>query len=201
MQKLTFNKILNHWRTVCTHRKWVRHYCFLAGLYRQGLTHDLSKYNPIEFLESARYWTGTNSPIENAKREQGYSRAWLHHRGRNPHHWAYWADNFSEGLTVYPMPKKDFIEMVCDFLGAGHAYSKEEFTYKKELEWWKKAREGDCKAMNEKNKFMLDIIFSDLEYAERNPLNINMDSPEQIIASGYFGLVWEANSKNVEEDY
>jgi hypothetical protein len=48
---------------------------------------------------------------------------------------------------------------------------------------------------------MLDIIFRDLEYAERNPLNISMDTPEQIISSGYLGLVWEANNKNVEEDY
>ena len=47
---------------------------------------------------------------------------------------------------------------------------------------------------------MLDIIFSDLEYAERNPLNIDMETPEQIIASGYFGMVWEANNKNVEEN-
>ncbi len=200
LPKIKLKNVWLHLRKIQTHRKWVRHYCFLAGIPWRGLTHDLSKYSPIEFWESARFYVGTSSPINEAKKAQGYSRAWLHHRGRNRHHWAYWADNFSEELTVYPMPKKDFIEMVCDFLGAGRAYSKEEFTYKKELEWWKKAREGDCKAMNEKNKFMLDIIFSDLEYAERNPLNINMDRPEQIIASGYFGLVWEANSKNVEED-
>lgn len=191
MQKLTFNKILNHWRTVCTHRKWVRHYCFLAGLYRQGLTHDLSKYNPIEFLESARYWTGTNSPIENAKREQGYSRAWLHHRGRNPHHWAYWADNFSEGLIVHPMPMNDFVEMICDFLAAGRAYKGKEFTYQGEYEWWKKERENGCKAMNKKNKIMCDIIFSDFSAAEKLPYT---PSPEKLIKNGYIQNVWRANS-------
>lgn len=200
LPKIKLKNIWLHLRKIQTHRKWVRHYCFLAGIHWRGLTHDLSKYSPAEFWESVRFYVGTSSPINEAKKVQGYSRAWLHHRGRNRHHWAYWADNFSEGLTVYSMPKKDFIEMVCDFLGAGHAYSEKEFTYKKELEWWKRAREGDCKAMSERNKIMLDIIFRDLEYAERNPLNISMDTPEQIIASGYLGLVWEANNKSVEED-
>lgn len=198
MQKLTFNKILNHWRTVRTHRKWVRYYCFLAGIPWRGLTHDLSKYSPTEFLESARYWTGTNSPIENAKHEQGYSRAWLHHRGRNPHHWAYWADNFSEGLTIYSMPMNDFVEMICDFLAAGRAYSGVAFSYTRERTWWLTERKNGCKAMNEKNKKMLDIIFSDLEIAE-NPMLAGLtrkeiNTPEQLIKSGYLQEVWRANS-------
>ena len=198
MNKLTFKQIFNHLRTVQTHRKWVRHYCFLAGIPWRGLTHDLSKYNPIEFIESARYWTGTNSPIENAKREQGYSRAWLHHRGRNPHHWAYWADNFSEGLTIYPMPMNDFVEMVCDFLGAGRAYRGSAFSYTGERTWWIKERENGCKAMNEENKKMLDIIFSDLEIAE-NPMLAKLDrtqvkTSEQLIRSGYIQEIWRANT-------
>lgn len=198
MQKLTLNKILNHWRTVRTHRKWVRRYCFLAGLPWRGLVHDWSKYSPTEFLESARYWTGTNSPIENAKREQGYSRAWLHHRGRNPHHWAYWADNFSEGLIVYPMPMNDFVEMVCDFLAAGRAYKGIAFSYTGERTWWLKERNNGCKVMNEKNKKMLDIIFADLEIAE-NPMLAGLtrkeiNTPEQLIKNGYIQEIWRANS-------
>ena len=195
--KLTFSKLLNHWRTVRTHRKWARYYCFLAGIPWRGFTHDLSKYSPTEFIESARYWTGTNSPIENAKREQGYSRAWLHHRGRNPHHWAYWADNFSEGLTVVLMPEKDFVEMVCDFLAAGRAYKGNLFTYTGERAWWLKEKYDGCKAMNPKNKIMLDIIFSDLEIAE-NPMLIHSTrnticTPEQLIKSGYIQKVYRAN--------
>lgn len=198
--KLTFKNIIKHWKKIHLHRKWVRHYCFLAGIPWRGITHDLSKYNPIEFFESARYYVGTSSPIDEAKRVQGYSRAWLHHRGRNKHHWAYWADNFSEGMQVYPMPKKDFVEMVCDFLGAGQAYSTDKFSFAKERQWWLKEREGGCKAMNEKNKIMLDIIFSDLEKAE-NPSLIGANekfrdlipTPKQLIKSGYIQYVWEAN--------
>ena len=135
--------------------------------------------------------------IEEAKREKGYSLAWLHHRGRNPHHWAYWADNFSEGLTIYPMPKDDFVEMVCDFLAAGRAYQGENFSYSSERTWWLKEREGGCSGMNPINKQMLDIIFSDLEYAENHllagcPTSLITMNPEQLIKTGYFQEVWSS---------
>lgn len=197
--KLTLHNILGHWKTIRTHRKWVRHYCRLAGIRWRGWKHDLSKYSPTEFFESARYWTGTGSPINVAKKTQGYSRAWLHHRGRNPHHWAYWADNFSEGMVVYPMPRDDFVEMVCDFLAAGRAYNGIYFTYGGEHAWWLKDRERGNSGMNPKNKLMLDIIFSDLAYAENHmlqgcPTSLCTMSPEDLIKTGYIQEIWRANS-------
>lgn len=197
--KITFKNIMGHWKTVRTHRKWARKYCSLAGLRWRGLKHDLSKYSPKEFLESARFWTGKDSPINAAKRFYGKSQAWLHHKGRNSHHWAYWTDNFSEGMTVYPMPRDDFVEMVCDFLAAGRAYMRENFSYSGERVWWLKDREGGNKAMNEKNKIMLDIIFSDLEYAENHmldgcPTSLLTSTPESLIKSGYLQEVWRANA-------
>ena len=192
--KLTFKKMFGHLCTIQTHRKWVRHYCFLAGIPWRGLIHDLSKYSPTEFFESARYWTGTTSPITEAKKINGFSRAWLHHRGRNPHHWAYWTDNYSEGMITYCMPEKYFIEMVCDFLAAGRAYSKNNFTYLKEYKWWQKDRDNGCKAMNQKNKIMLDIIFSDLAAAENNcQYHNSFMTPEQLLKSNYLHDVYEAN--------
>lgn len=199
MPTLTFKKMWNHLRTIQTHRKWVRRYCRWAGIPWRGLVHDLSKYSPTEFFESARYWTGVSSPIEEAKKDKGFSKAWLHHRGRNPHHWAYWADNYSEGLTIYPMPKNDFVEMVCDFLAAGQAYKKSQFSYTGERTWWIKESQKGCKAMNEKNKHMLDIIFADLEAAE-NPMLRHLDrtkykisTPVDLIKQGYIQSIWEAN--------
>lgn len=203
--KLTFKKIFGHWKTIRTHRKWVRKYCTVAGIRWRGLKHDLSKYSPTEFFESARFWTGTGSPINEAKKINGYSRAWLHHRGRNTHHWAYWADNFSEGMTVYPMPRDDFVEMVCDFLAAGRAYMNDSFSYSAERAWWLKDRNGGNKAMNEKNKTMLDIIFSDLEYAENHmlsgcPTSLITSTPESLIKSGYIQEIWRANTYELDKD-
>lgn len=196
--KITWQKFLGHWRTVRLHRKWARYYCRIAGIRWRGLKHDLSKYSPTEFWESVRYWTGTHSPIDEAKKQQGYSRAWLHHRGRNTHHWAYWADNFSEGFIIHPMPKDDFVEMVCDFLAAGRAYQGDIFTYSKERAWWLKERNGGARAMNPENKRMLDIIFSDLEYAENHmlsgcPTSLITMAPEDLIKTGYLQEIWRAN--------
>lgn len=197
--KLTFGKIFGHWKTIRTHRKWVHRYCRMAGIGWRGITHDLSKYSPTEFWESARYWDGESSPINKAKKAQGYSRAWLHHRGRNTHHWAYWADNFSEGTVIYPMPKDDFVEMVCDFLAAGRTYMGDTFSYTREYTWWLEERDNGSRAMNEKNKHMLDIIFSDLEFAENHllrgcPTSLCTSTPESLIKSGYIQEIWRANS-------
>lgn len=60
--------------------------------------------------------------------------AWLHHKGRNKRHWAYWMDDFSDGGRNILMPYKHWAEMICDFLGAGRAYYGKDFTYEKEFE-------------------------------------------------------------------
>ena len=193
--KLTISKILNHWRTVRAHRRWVRYYCFMAGIPWRGLIHDLSKYSPIEFIESARYWVGTSSPINEAKKLQGISYAWMHHKGKNTHHYEYWMDNFDDGGIARLMPRNDFVELVCDYLGAARAYMGSNFSYTSERTWWIKKREH-C-AMNEKNKKMLDIIFSDLEIAENpmliNSLRSNIKTPEQLLKSGYLQEIYERN--------
>lgn len=146
---ITFSKIAGHFRTIHTHRKWVRYFCFQMGLYKQGILHDLSKYSPTEFWESVKYFSGTSSPINAAKRDKGYSDAWFHHRGRNKHHWAFWMDEFSFGGIPVPMPHKYVLELIADYLGANAAYSgiksKKELTadfYKKEYEWWLKDKDN-----------------------------------------------------------
>ena len=88
----------------------------------------------------------------------------------------------------------DFIELVCDFLGAAHAYTQNNFSYTNELEWWNKDKEKGNKGMNPINKKMLDIIFSDLAYAENHPV-ATQTTPEKLIKSGYLQEVWEANNE------
>ena len=157
-----------HFRKIQTHRKWVRHYCFGIGLYKQGLLHDLSKYSPTEFFESVKYYQGTSSPIDASKAANGYSMAWFHHRGRNLHHHVMWIDNFDEtGGTPILMPYKYFTEMICDYLAAGRAYMGDTFTFAAENEWWKKKRAKGL-AMPEKQMKMIDFIFKQLAEKEES---------------------------------
>ena len=123
-----------HLKTVLTHKYWVFRYAFTAGIPVRGLLHDLSKFSPAEWGESIRYYTGKRSPIRDARAENGYSLTWIHHRGRNRHHFEYWLDNRADGgLTVVPMPFFCALELICDRLGAGRAYRKKNFTLEEQV--------------------------------------------------------------------
>ena len=128
--------ILGHLKTVLKHKWWVFRYCYMFGITWRGIVHDLSKFSPTEFFESVKYYSGTRSPIDACKEDKGYSKAWLHHKGRNKHHYEYWQDNFDNGGTPLQMPFKESVEMLCDYLGAARAYMGDSFTYQKEIDWW-----------------------------------------------------------------
>ena len=83
---------IKHFLTITKHRHVVIYHCFKAGILWQGLRHDLSKYSPTEFREGAKFFLGDRSPTEAERREYGYSKAWMHHKGRNRHHFEYWTD-------------------------------------------------------------------------------------------------------------
>ncbi len=120
-------RLLKHLHTVNKHRFLVMRLCFKLGLYWQGITHDLSKYSFIEFFTSVKYFTGTKSPIDKELKEKGYSDCWLHHKGRNKHHWQYWTD-FYRGQVIYiEMPLKYIKEMVADRIAACMVYQKEAY--------------------------------------------------------------------------
>ena len=83
---------LGHFITITNHKLLVMKSCFKVGLYKQGLLHDLSKYNPVEFFAGIKYYNGSISPNGIQKKQEGLSEAWLHHKGRNKHHFEYWID-------------------------------------------------------------------------------------------------------------
>ena len=118
-------KTLQHLQTINHHKYLVMKECFKVGLYRQGLLHDLSKYSPTEFLVGCRYYQGNRSP-NNAEREAtGYSKAWLHHKGRNKHHYEYWIDysvDPGEGIIGLKMPLQYVVEMFMDRIAASKTY-------------------------------------------------------------------------------
>ena len=114
-------KALQHLQTINHHKYLVMKECFEVGLYKQGLLHDMSKYSPTEFLVGCRYYQGNRSP-NNAEREAtGYSWAWLHHKGRNKHHYEYWIDYSvipGEGMVGLKMPLRYVVEMFMDRIAA-----------------------------------------------------------------------------------
>lgn len=120
-------KILGHLKTITAHKILVGKLCFRCHLYRQGLTHDLSKYSYIELKTGFKYYTGKASPIDGEKRDKGYSLCWLHHKGRNRHHWEYWLDDGPEHVIAQKMPYKYAIEMFCDGVAASMIYQKADY--------------------------------------------------------------------------
>lgn len=105
-------------------------HCFLAGIPVQGLFHDLSKYSPIEFFTGVKYYQGTRSPNVAERLDIGFSRAWMHHKGRNKHHFEYWFDTNGYSPVQIPveMPFKYVIEMFCDRVGASKVYKGKDYT-------------------------------------------------------------------------
>lgn len=166
------NKFFGHLKTVCTHKMWVFYYCWKVGITWRGIKHDMSKFSPVEFFESVRYYQGNRSPIEACKEANGVSKAWMHHKGRNSHHYEYWQDNFDRGGVAVQMPLYDAIEMLCDYLGAGRAYQGKNFTYIKELEWWKNKRSKPL-AMHPQTKKFVDLTLVELVQKGNAALDIN----------------------------
>ena len=119
-----------HFKTITRHRHLVMLHCFKAGIPLQGLKHDLSKYSPTEFLVGVKYFNGSKSPNVADRQENGYSSAWLHHKGRNKHHFEYWFDNDVATQSIVPveMPINYVIEMVCDRMAACKVYKGDAYT-------------------------------------------------------------------------
>ena len=119
-------------------------YCFRIGLYKQGLLHDLSKYEPVEFLVGCKYYQGDRSP-NNAEREAtGISRSWLHHKGRNKHHFEYWVDYVPGDehiINGVPMPRKYVAEMVMDRISASRNYLGDKYDHTQPLSYFLKSKE------------------------------------------------------------
>lgn len=140
--KPDLNNIIKHLNTVNRHRIYVCIHCFRAGLYWRGLVHDLSKYSAEEFITSAAHYQGTRSPNESEREEYGYSKAWIHHKGRNKHHFEYWTDYspVTRKLEPIKMPLTYVIEMFCDRVAASKIYMGTDYTDAAPLAYFEKGR-------------------------------------------------------------
>ena len=129
MNKLIMGKYIKYIRTILIHKWYVFIECYKQGIIWQGVVHDLSKYTPSEFLVGCKYYQGNRSPNNAEREDTGVSTAWLHHKGRNKHHWEYWVDwDSSNGEYILTkIPLKYMKEMYADMIGASKAYNKDKF--------------------------------------------------------------------------
>ena len=152
------NSVFNHLKIINKHKLTVMDLCFKIGLIKQGFLHDLSKYSPEEFLIGIKYYQGDRSPNAIEKLEKGYSSSWLHHKGRNKHHFEYWIDygpDEKDGLMGMKMPLKYVLEMCCDRIAASKVYSGDSYTTDVPWDYYSKRKDyidlhKDTRALLEK---------------------------------------------------
>lgn len=150
-------KAAAHFRTITKHKMLVMKECFQVGLYRQGLLHDLSKYTWTEFRVGCRYYQGNQSPNNAERKARGCSQAWLHHKGRNKHHYEYWVDYGLDGskrLIGMRMPVKYVVEMFLDRIAASKVYKGEAYRDSDPLDYFRKGGTEDY-VMHEDTKKLL----------------------------------------------
>jgi len=148
-------RLFGHLRTVHQHRAMVRKLCFQCGLYWQGITHDLSKYHPIEFINGIKFYTGTASPHIGERKAYGYSKAWLHHQAKNKHHAEYWWDHRDDkSYGPVDMPDSYLIELICDRVAASKTYLGNKYTDRSPLDYY--VSHGDAPLFNESTRTKLE---------------------------------------------
>lgn len=152
-------KAFRHFKTITKHRHKVIAHCFKAGIPWRGLLHDLSKYNPVEFFSVAKFYTdGTRSPNEAERLAYGYSKAWLHHKGRNRHHFEYWTDYDPHTHRIMPvkMPKIFVAEMFCDRVAASKIYQGKNYNESHPLQYFLRAK--DTRVIHPETSSQLEFL-------------------------------------------
>ena len=157
---MKIKNFFGHLKTINKHRFLVFKLSVKAGIPIRGLLHDLSKYSPQEFLEGVKYYNGKVSPIKICKKENGYSKAWLHHKGRNRHHFEYWYDFAAPNKTPI-IPYKYTVELICDNIAASLTYLGKNWTAKSQLDYF--LNRNDLKYINSDIKKVLIDVYKQVE--------------------------------------
>lgn len=122
--------MLKYWlflKYLICHKWFVFQECWQMGVPWRGLTHDVSKFWPGEFIAYANYYYENRIRLPQAddsinKDNSCYFITWLIHQKRNRHHWQWWILYGDENQPVaLPMDEKYIKEMVADWRGAGRA--------------------------------------------------------------------------------
>lgn len=155
-----FQKLTGHFKTITKHRHLVIKHCAKAGILWQGLRHDLSKYSPTEFIPGVKYYVGNKSPNEGERAAIGCSLAWMHHKGRNKHHYEYWNDYSIVTKKTEPveMPYRYVVEMFCDRMAASKTYNGNKYTDEYPLAYY--SGKAANRVIHEKTKEELERLLN-----------------------------------------
>ncbi|MCR5828926.1 MAG: DUF5662 family protein [Lachnospiraceae bacterium] len=173
-QKVSFDPACfkGHLFTILKHKRLVFIHCLKIGMPVRGLLHDLSKFSPAEFYYGVKYYKGDKSPNEGEREAYGYSNAWMHHKGRNRHHFEYWTDYNLKDRCVKPvkMPLKYVLEMFCDRVAASKTYNREKYTDKDPITYFMQRKphrfiHPETEAFLEKLLKMLSMVGEEKTFA------------------------------------
>ena len=151
---------IKHFKTITHHRHLVIKYSFYCGIFWQGLRHDLSKYSPREFNTGAKYYSGVRSPNSIEIEKIGYSLSWLHHKGRNKHHFEYWTvySKVEKKYVPIKMPLNYVKEMLCDRIAATVVYNGKNYKDYMPLEYFE--TRNDSYGMHEDTAKLIRILLT-----------------------------------------
>ena len=109
---------------VCEHKWNVFIECVKQFIH--GITHDLSKFLPSEFIPYARFFNETNRTKDYKQSDEdniNFQLGWLRHQKRNKHHWNYWVSvTRKDEIIPVPMPMKYVKQMVADWDGMSRKF-------------------------------------------------------------------------------
>lgn len=145
-------KYIKYLKYLIRHKYYVMVECFKNGLYWRGMMHDLSKFKSSEFVPYANFFygkekkrdkTGYYKPTDTGDKD--FDFAWLLHQKVNRHHWQFWMLPEDEGgVKILEMEYPYWLEMICDWVGAGKAqgfYSPKNDRYKETRAWYAKNKD------------------------------------------------------------
>lgn len=154
---MSYKNFKIHIKTISNHKRLVKKLCFKAGMYKQGLLHDLSKWSLTELKNGWKYADGTRSPIDIERKETGCASSWLHHFHKNMHHYEYWFDA-SIG-KCYDMPDKYIIESALDRVTAAKNYQKEKYTQSSAFDYFVNSKNDPYRMGYNNCKKLFMILF------------------------------------------
>ena len=132
----------------------------LQEIMNQIEEHDESKWSAEEFdLYRRKFFP---EPDEDEISDYDFNIAWLHHIHYNPHHPEHWIyyDEDTNKISIYNMPDKYIVEMLCDWIGMGYKLNN------KVYEWYHK--EGYSKLFSDPTRFKVEYLLNKIEEFDKN---------------------------------